>query len=91
MENTLNFNSACEMYQGDLEELEKFISQSIRPNIKRQLEEYKRNLNNLLEEEKKKLEKLKQASENTKNNCSTNSSTSTMTNSSSEVKFHKEN
>ena len=45
-----------EMYQKDIEELEKLINIALRPNIKRQLEEYKNNLSNLLKEEKKKIE-----------------------------------
>ena len=40
-----------EMYQKDIEELEKLINIAVRPNIKRQLEEYKNNLSNLLKEE----------------------------------------
>ena len=47
---------AIEMYQKDIEELEKLINIATRPNIKRQLEEYKNNLSNLMKEEKKKLE-----------------------------------
>ena len=47
---------AIEMYQKDIEELEKLINIAIRPNIKRQLIEYKNNLTNLMNEEKKKLE-----------------------------------
>ena len=47
---------AIEMYQKDIEELEKLINISIRPNIKRQLIEYKNNLSNLMNEEKKKVE-----------------------------------
>ena len=45
-----------EMYQKEIEELEKLINIAVRPNIKRQLEEYKNNLSNLLKEEKKKIE-----------------------------------
>ena len=37
-----------DMYQKDIEELEKLINVALRPNIKRQLEEYKNNLSNLL-------------------------------------------
>ena len=47
---------AIEMYQKDIEELEKLIEIAIRPNIKRQLIEYKNNLSNLMKEEKKKIE-----------------------------------
>jgi len=52
-----------EMYQKDIEELEKLINISVRPNIKRQLEEYKNNLSNLLKEEKKKIELEKKKAE----------------------------
>ena len=48
-------SQAIEMYQKDVEDLEKLISIALRPNIKRQLEEYKNNLSNLLKEEKKKI------------------------------------
>ena len=48
---------AIEMYQKDIEELEKLINIALRPNIKRKLEEYKNNLSNLLKEEKKKKKK----------------------------------
>ena len=47
---------AIEMYQKDIEELEKLINIAIRPNVKRQLIEYKNNLSNLMNEEKKKVE-----------------------------------
>ena len=47
---------AIAMYEKDIEELEKLIGISIRPNIKRQLTEYKNNLTNLMKEEKKKIE-----------------------------------
>ena len=47
---------AIEMYQKDIEELEKLINIAIRPNIKRQLIEYKNNLSNSMKDEKKKLE-----------------------------------
>ena len=47
---------AIEMYQKDIEELEKLINIATRPNIKRQLIEYKNNLSNLMNEEKKKLD-----------------------------------
>ena len=50
---------AIEMYQKDIEELEKLIGIAIRPNIKRQLIEYKNNLSNLMKEENKKLEEEK--------------------------------
>ena len=36
------------MYQKDIDELEKLINIALRPNIKRQLEEYKNNLSNLM-------------------------------------------
>jgi len=55
--------SAIEMYQKDIEELDKLIGIAIRPNIKRQLTEYKNNLTNLMNEEKKKKEPEKKKSE----------------------------
>ena len=45
---------SIEMYEKDIEELEKLINIALRPNIKRQLSEYKNNLSNLLKEEQKK-------------------------------------
>ena len=45
-----------DMYQKDIEELEKLINIALRHNIKRQLEEYKNNLSNVLKEEKKKID-----------------------------------
>ena len=52
-----------EMYTKDIEELEKLIGIAVRPNIKRQLIEYKNNLSNLMEEEKKKVEAEKKKKE----------------------------
>lgn len=52
--------SSITNYQLDIEELTKFIEQSTRPNIKRQLEENRKNLIILLEEEKRKAEKASQ-------------------------------
>ena len=49
--------SAVEMYKKDIEELDKLIGLSQRPNVKRQLEEIKTNLTRLMEEEKKKIKK----------------------------------
>ena len=57
---------AIEMYQKDIEELEKLINIAVRPNIKRQLIEYKNNLSNLLKEENKKLEAEKKKKEESK-------------------------
>ena len=57
---------AIEMYEKDIEELEKLINTAVRPNIKRQLIEYKNNLSNLMNEEKKKLETEKKGKEETK-------------------------
>ena len=54
---------AIEMYQKDIEELEKLIEAALRPNIKRQLTEYKNNLSNLMNEEKKKIETDKKKKE----------------------------
>ena len=71
---------AIEMYQKDIEELEKLIGISTRPNIKRQLIEYKNNLSNLMNEEKKKIdsenkkkeeEKKSEKTESTKENKAT--------------------
>ena len=55
-----------DMYQKDIEELEKLINVALRPNIKRQLEEYKNNLSNLLKEEKKKIDLEKKKEEDSK-------------------------
>jgi len=55
-----------DMYQKDIEELEKLINIALRPNIKRQLEEYKNNLSNLLKEEKKKIDLEKKKEEDSK-------------------------
>lgn len=59
------------MYKKDIEELEKLAEMAIRPNVKRQLIEYKNNLSQLMkeetkkfEEEKKKLEAAKEAEKN---------------------------
>ena len=54
---------AVEMYQKDIEELEKLIDVALRPNVKRQLTEYKNNLSNLMNEEKKKIEADKKKKE----------------------------
>ena len=54
---------AIEMYEKDIEELNKLIDVALRPNIKRQLSEYKNNLTNLMNEEKKKIEKEKKKKE----------------------------
>ena len=59
-------SQVIEMYQKDIEELEKLINIALRPNIKRQLEEYKNNLSNLLKEEKKKIELEKKKEEESK-------------------------
>jgi len=56
---------AIEMYEKDIEELEKLINIALRPNIKRQLSEYKNNLSNLLKEEQKKIESDKKKAEQT--------------------------
>ena len=55
--------SAVEMYKKDIEELDKLIGLSQRPNVKRQLEEIKTNLTRLMEEEKKKIELEKKEKE----------------------------
>ena len=51
---------AIDMYQKDIEELEKLIKIAERPNIKRQLEEYKNNLSHLMSEEKEKIRSRKE-------------------------------
>ena len=56
----MDSSPVLEMYKSDIEELDKLIGISQRPNIKRQLEEYKNNLSRLMEEEKKKLESTKE-------------------------------
>ena len=65
---------AIEMYQKDIEELEKLINIAIRPNIKRQLIEYKNNLTNLMNEEKKKLEAEQKKKEEESKSTTTESS-----------------
>ena len=64
-----------EMYEKDIEELNKLIEVALRPNIKRQLTEYKNNLTNLMHEEKKKneAEKKKKEEESKKEKTETNS------------------
>ncbi len=44
--------------KADFDELDKFISASIRPNIKRQLEEQKKIIKSLIDDETRKLEVL---------------------------------
>jgi hypothetical protein len=52
-------NPTIEMFELDLQELDKFINETTRPNLKRQFEEYRKNILSLLNEEKRKLEKSK--------------------------------
>jgi hypothetical protein len=47
----MDTSSAIEMYKKDIEELDKLIGMSQRPNVKRRLEEDKHNLTRLMEEE----------------------------------------
>lgn len=54
-----NASPIIEMYSKDIEELTKLIGIATRPNIKRQLEDYKANLSTLLKEEEKKIEETK--------------------------------
>ena len=63
-----------EMYEKDIEELNKLIEEALRPNVKRQLTEYKNNLTNLMNEEKKKneAEKKKKEEESKKEKNETN-------------------
>ena len=56
----MDSSANVEMFKLDLEDLTNLISLSKRANIKRQLEEYKRNLEFLLKEEEKKAEKKKE-------------------------------
>jgi len=49
-------DSNMEMYQKDLEELVNIISNTQRPNLKRQFEEYRKLLLSQIETEKKRLE-----------------------------------
>ena len=63
----MDSSPVLEMYKSDIEELDKLIGISQRPNIKRQLEEYKNNLSRLMEEEKKKLESTKEKDSKTEN------------------------
>ncbi len=65
-------NNSIEMYELDLQELNKFILHSTRPNLKRQLEEYKKTLTTLYEEEKKKIN-IQNASEKQKEVSATTS------------------
>ena len=66
---------AIEMYQKDIEELEKLIGIATRPNIKRQLIEYKNNLSNLMNEEKKKIDSENKKKEEEKKSEKTESTT----------------
>jgi hypothetical protein len=50
----LTTNTAVEMYTLDLAEVEKVLGGVTRPNLKRHLEEYRRNITLLIDEEKKK-------------------------------------
>ena len=52
---------SLEMYRLDIEELSQFISNSKRVNVKRQLEEYKKNLELLLKQEEQRLKKQEEA------------------------------
>ena len=63
------------MYQKDIEELEKLIGIATRPNIKRQLIEYKNNLSNLMNEEKKKIDAEHKKKEEEKKSEKTESTT----------------
>ena len=77
MEQISNTNS-IEMYTLDIEELNKLIKQTTRPNLKRQFEQYKLNLESLLAEEKRKSENIQkkqiqvESSSTTANNTLTN-------------------
>ena len=53
-------HASVEMFTMDIAELDKFIGQSTRPNLKRQFEQYRQNIVFLLEDEKRKIEKNKQ-------------------------------
>jgi len=51
-----SISSIIEGLQADVDELEKFISSSSRPNIKRQLEEQRKILKSQIDDENRKLE-----------------------------------
>jgi hypothetical protein len=78
MEQISNSNS-IEMYTLDLEELDRLIKQTTRPNLKRQFEQYKINLESLLAEEKRKKENLqnKQNQNEANSNLTNNSNSNT--------------
>ena len=61
----MDTSSAIEMYKKDIEELDKLIRMSQRPNVKRRLEEDKHNLTRLMEEEQKKFDLEKKQKEQT--------------------------
>ena len=54
-----SINPTIEMFELDLQELDKFIKDTTRPNLKRQFEEHRKNILSLINEEKRKLEKAK--------------------------------
>ncbi|MCQ2817491.1 MAG: hypothetical protein MJ252_09530 [archaeon] len=59
----MEVSSTIDMYKQDIAELDSFISQSKRPNIKRQLEQYRTNIQFLLSEEEKKAAAQKENTE----------------------------
>lgn len=65
---------SLEMYRLDIEELTQLISTAKRPNIKRQLEEYKKNYESLLKEEESKLKKLAEEKSKTQSKASESAS-----------------
>ena len=65
-----SLSSIIEGLQADLDELEKFIADSNRPNIKRQLEEQKKIIKSQIDDEKRKLEVSKALLEKTAENPS---------------------
>ena len=61
-------NSTIEMYRLDIEELAKLIETAKRPNNKRQLEAYKKNLEIQMKEEEKKIAKKESEAKTEKQN-----------------------
>ena len=61
-------NSTLEMYRLDIEELAKLIETAKRPNNKRQLEAYKKNLEIQMKEEEKKIAKKESEAKTEKQN-----------------------
>lgn len=65
-----SISSIIEGLQADIDELDKFISTSVRPNIKRQLEDQRKIIKHQIDDEKRKLEVSKATLEKTAENTS---------------------